>query len=152
MELNLLLATKFHRSLTVGRLTERPRLDMRLDESLAAGCPLVLVTAPAGFGKSTLVSAWLARIEHRDVRIENADQGADHAACSMRTHGREPRPLAAGVKAVSATAMERSMIVRNGAATAARGGPALPSDEDASAGPPRRAMKKPHRLQWGGLQ
>ncbi|NTU83102.1 MAG: AAA family ATPase [Chloroflexales bacterium] len=57
----MLLATKFHRPLTVGRLTKRPRLDMRLDESLAAGCPLVLVTAPAGFGKSTLVSAWLQR-------------------------------------------------------------------------------------------
>lgn len=57
----MLLATKFHRPLTVGHLTARPRLDMRLDESLAAGCPLVLVTAPAGFGKSTLVSAWLQR-------------------------------------------------------------------------------------------
>ncbi len=57
----MLLATKFHRPLTVGRLTERPRLDMRLDEGLASGCPLMLVIAPAGFGKSTLVSAWLQR-------------------------------------------------------------------------------------------
>jgi LuxR family maltose regulon positive regulatory protein len=78
----LLLATKFHRPLTVGRLTARPRLDGRLDESLAAGCPLVLVTAPAGFGKSTLVSAWLSRIEKREVSIEKADQRADHSTFS----------------------------------------------------------------------
>lgn len=42
-------------------MTLRSRLDVRLDESLLTGCPLVLVTAPAGFGKSTLVSAWLRK-------------------------------------------------------------------------------------------
>ena len=55
----MLISTKFHRPLTVGRLTSRPRLDERLDEGLQEGCLLVLVTAPAGFGKSTLVSSWL---------------------------------------------------------------------------------------------
>ena len=55
----MLISTKFHSPLTVGRLTLRPRLDERLDDALGVGCPLVLVTAPAGFGKSTLVSAWL---------------------------------------------------------------------------------------------
>jgi LuxR family transcriptional regulator, maltose regulon positive regulatory protein len=43
----------------MGRLTVRPRLDARLQEGLQAGACLVLVTAPAGFGKSTLVSAWI---------------------------------------------------------------------------------------------
>ena len=57
----MLIATKFHSPLTVGRLTERLRLDERLVEALHNGCPLVLVTAPAGFGKSTLVSAWLRK-------------------------------------------------------------------------------------------
>ena len=55
----MLISTKFHSPLTMGRLTPRPCLDLRLDEGLLAGCQLVLVTAPAGFGKSTLVSAWL---------------------------------------------------------------------------------------------
>ncbi len=55
----MLISTKFHRPLTVGRLTSRQRLDERLDEGLQEGCLLVLVTAPAGFGKSTLVSSWL---------------------------------------------------------------------------------------------
>jgi LuxR family transcriptional regulator, maltose regulon positive regulatory protein len=56
-----LLWTKFHNPQTVGHLTARPRLDARLDESLSPGCRLVMVTAPAGFGKSTLVSAWMSR-------------------------------------------------------------------------------------------
>ena len=57
----MLISTKFHSPLTVGRLTLRPRLDECLDQALHSGCPLVLVTAPAGFGKSTLVSAWLRK-------------------------------------------------------------------------------------------
>ena len=59
----MLIATKFHSPLTTGRLTQRPRLDACLDEALRSHIPLVLVTAPAGFGKSTLVSAWLRRQE-----------------------------------------------------------------------------------------
>ena len=61
--LNALISTKFHNPLTLGRITPRPRLDARLEESLLAGCRLVLVTAPAGFGKSTLVSAWIQKQE-----------------------------------------------------------------------------------------
>jgi LuxR family transcriptional regulator, maltose regulon positive regulatory protein len=57
----VLIATKFHRPLTAGRLTLRPRLDSCLEDGLRSQIPLVLVTAPAGFGKSTLVSAWLRR-------------------------------------------------------------------------------------------
>jgi len=37
----------------------RPRLAHRLDDGLALGRRLTLVTAPAGYGKTTLVSAWL---------------------------------------------------------------------------------------------
>jgi LuxR family maltose regulon positive regulatory protein len=61
--LEALISTKFHNPLTIGRLTSRPRLYSRLDESLLDGNRLVLVTAPAGFGKSTLVSAWLGKQE-----------------------------------------------------------------------------------------
>ena len=61
--LNGLISTKFHNPLTMGRLTRRPRLDSLLDDSLLEGCRLVLVTAPAGFGKSTLVSDWIRKHE-----------------------------------------------------------------------------------------
>jgi LuxR family transcriptional regulator, maltose regulon positive regulatory protein len=54
-----LISTKFHMPLTHGRLTGRSRLEARLQDGLLPGCRLVLVAAPAGFGKSTLVSAWL---------------------------------------------------------------------------------------------
>jgi len=38
----------------------RPRLIERLDEGLRLGCKLTLVSAPAGFGKTTLLSEWIA--------------------------------------------------------------------------------------------
>lgn len=41
----------------------RPRLLHKLDEGLE--CRLVLVSAPAGFGKTTLVSEWLASLGTR---------------------------------------------------------------------------------------
>jgi LuxR family maltose regulon positive regulatory protein len=59
--LDFLISTKFYRPLTIGRLTPRPRLDAKLDQCLQAGCRLVMVTAPAGFGKSTLVGSWIER-------------------------------------------------------------------------------------------
>lgn len=37
----------------------RPRLLQKLNASLSAGCKLTLVSAPAGFGKTTLLTGWL---------------------------------------------------------------------------------------------
>lgn len=45
------------------RLVVRNRLMERLDRGLASGCRLTLIAAPAGFGKTTLVAAWLAQSE-----------------------------------------------------------------------------------------
>jgi LuxR family maltose regulon positive regulatory protein len=42
------------------RLVPRPRLIERLTKGLRSGCKLTLISAPAGFGKTTLVSAWLS--------------------------------------------------------------------------------------------
>jgi LuxR family maltose regulon positive regulatory protein len=41
-------------------LVSRPRLVERLDEGLRTGRKLTLISAPAGFGKTTLVSEWAA--------------------------------------------------------------------------------------------
>ncbi len=53
-------ASRFHLPLPPGHLTPRPRLDALLSAGVAQDAGLVLVTAPPGYGKSTLVSMWLA--------------------------------------------------------------------------------------------
>lgn len=45
-------------------LVPRPRLIERLDEALRVERGLGPVSAPAGFGKTTLVAAWLRRLKN----------------------------------------------------------------------------------------
>ncbi|MFN2195335.1 MAG: LuxR C-terminal-related transcriptional regulator [Anaerolineales bacterium] len=54
-----LLPTKFHQPAPPAPHVPRPQLREKLDEGLAFGRRLTLVSAPAGFGKTTCVSAWL---------------------------------------------------------------------------------------------
>lgn len=56
---DLLLATKFHLPPVRTNLVVRPRLFERLDEGLRY--PLMLVSAPPGFGKTTVVAEWIRR-------------------------------------------------------------------------------------------
>ena len=61
-------------------LVPRPRLIERLDEALRAERGLGLVSAPAGFGKTTLVAAWLRRLNRlgdapSDVAWLSLDEG-----------------------------------------------------------------------------
>src|SRR6266852_2057886 len=51
-----LLATKFFMPTASGTLISRPRLNSLLAESLKH--PLTLISAPAGFGKTMLLSSW----------------------------------------------------------------------------------------------
>jgi LuxR family maltose regulon positive regulatory protein len=53
---NQILATKFYVPVTSGHLISRPRLTTLLNKSLTY--PFTLVSAPAGFGKTTLLSTW----------------------------------------------------------------------------------------------
>jgi LuxR family transcriptional regulator, maltose regulon positive regulatory protein len=53
-----LLASKLHVPRSRGRLVARPRLSERLRQGTESA--LTLVSAPAGFGKSTLLTQWLA--------------------------------------------------------------------------------------------
>src|SRR2546423_6585082 len=57
--LALLLSTKLHRPVPGAQLVRRPQLAARLTQG-AVG-PLTLVSAPAGFGKTTLLAQWLAQ-------------------------------------------------------------------------------------------
>src|SRR5262249_8324355 len=56
-----LLATKLHRPVPRAHLVRRPHLATRLTQGLAG--PLTLISAPAGFGKTTLLTQWLADCE-----------------------------------------------------------------------------------------
>ncbi len=55
-----ILATKLYIPPPRRKVVLRPRLVERLNEGLAAGHKLTLVSAPAGFGKTTLVGEWVA--------------------------------------------------------------------------------------------
>jgi LuxR family maltose regulon positive regulatory protein len=55
-----ILATKLYIPPSRRSVVLRPRLVERLNEGLAAGHRLTLVSAPAGFGKTTLVGEWIA--------------------------------------------------------------------------------------------
>src|SRR3712207_4680464 len=53
-----ILTTKLYIPPSQPNLVQRPRLVARLNEGLQGN--LTLISAPAGFGKTTLVSAWLS--------------------------------------------------------------------------------------------
>lgn len=55
-----LLRTKLYIPPVRPDLVSRPRLIEQLEKGLQLGCKLTLVCAPAGFGKTTLLSEWIA--------------------------------------------------------------------------------------------
>lgn len=58
-----LLATKYHRPAPAPDLVARPQLIRLLDAGLHSR--LILLSAPAGFGKTSLLASWLATMERR---------------------------------------------------------------------------------------
>jgi LuxR family maltose regulon positive regulatory protein len=57
----------------------RARLIDRLNEGLSGGCKLTLISAPAGFGKSTLIGEWIVRCR-RPVAWLSLDQNDNDPA------------------------------------------------------------------------
>src|SRR2546421_8572880 len=64
---NQLLTTKFYVPVASGPLISRPRLTALLDESRKY--PLTLVSAAAGFGKTTLLASWSQSLEAHNPRV-----------------------------------------------------------------------------------
>jgi LuxR family maltose regulon positive regulatory protein len=58
-----LLATKLHQPALPPKRVQRPLLVRRLNEGLASGRQITLVSAPAGFGKTTCISEWVSALE-----------------------------------------------------------------------------------------
>ena len=74
-----LLFTKLYIPPTRSKVVLRPRLVKRLNEGLSSGCKLTLISAPAGFGKTTLVSEWVAICE-QPVAWLSLDEGDNDPA------------------------------------------------------------------------
>ncbi len=60
---NIIVPTKLHRPPVPKEWVDRPRLVKRLNEGFLGGRQVTLVSAPAGFGKSTCVSRWIELLE-----------------------------------------------------------------------------------------
>jgi LuxR family transcriptional regulator, maltose regulon positive regulatory protein len=69
-----ILATKLYIPPPRAKIVLRPRLIKWLNEGLSAGCKLTLISAPAGFGKTTLLSEWMAGCE-RPAAWLSLDEG-----------------------------------------------------------------------------
>src|SRR3990170_3453775 len=69
-----ILATKLYIPPPRSKAVLRPRLIERLNEGLSSGRKLTLISASAGFGKTTLVSEWVAVCE-RPVAWLSLDEG-----------------------------------------------------------------------------
>src|SRR2546429_5703229 len=72
-----ILATKLYLPRLRPNVVSRPRLLERLNEGLHR--KLTLIAAPAGFGKTTLVSAWVAGCD-RQVAWLSLDKGENDPA------------------------------------------------------------------------
>jgi LuxR family maltose regulon positive regulatory protein len=71
-----LLTTKLYAPPARPQLVPRPRLIARLDAGRTG--KLTLISAPAGFGKTSLLAGWLTklRIEHEELRKHDKDEDA----------------------------------------------------------------------------
>src|SRR5512143_3889559 len=72
-----LIRTKLHLPFTRPGLVSRPRLQEQIRQGLCG--PLTLVTAPAGFGKTTLVAEWVESLKFLPPALPGARQARESA-------------------------------------------------------------------------
>ena len=66
-----LLSTKYNLPPLSSQLITRPRLNKKMDEGLRQDCLLTLVSAPAGYGKTTAVREWIHHLKKKsDTKAE----------------------------------------------------------------------------------
>ena len=98
-----LLTTKLYIPPPRPDLVPRPYLIQRLDQSLRPGHRLTLIAAPAGFGKTTLLSAWRASPVSRDYPLAGRRRSPLEGDTGRNTEGHAaPCRDGAGVTSVEA--------------------------------------------------
>jgi LuxR family maltose regulon positive regulatory protein len=90
------LATKLYIPPLRPGIVPRPNLIKRLNDSLATGSKLTLISAPAGFGKTTLVSGWIASCE-RPAAWLSLDRGDNDPARFMSYLVKAIQTIQAGI-------------------------------------------------------
>ena len=97
--------------LAVPPLRARPVARQRLFHKLDAGleCGFVLVSAPAGYGKSTLLSAWLRHLQCPGawLSLDDADNDPVRFLSYLAAAVREIDPSASGILEGSLSAQPR---------------------------------------------
>lgn len=73
-------ATKLRPPVPPTRLVERTRLGKLLDDGMARSIPLLLISAPAGSGKSTLIAAWAITTVRPVAWLQVEDSDSDPAS------------------------------------------------------------------------
>ena len=89
----------------------RPRLIEQLNDGLAKGCKLTLISAPAGFGKSTLVSEWIAACE-QPVAWLSLDERDNDPASFISYLVAALQTLHAGIGAGMMAALQSSQLLQ----------------------------------------
>jgi LuxR family maltose regulon positive regulatory protein len=80
---DILLDSKIHPPALQPTLVSRPRLLDQLEDGMAAGCELTLLSAPAGFGKTTLLAEWAHRTP-RSVSWLALEETENDPVCFLR--------------------------------------------------------------------
>jgi LuxR family maltose regulon positive regulatory protein len=102
-----LLTTKLYIPPSRPNLVSRPRLVERLNEGLQIGCKLTLISAPAGFGKTTLLSEWV-RQTARPVAWVSLDEADDEPIRFWRYAVAALRMIAPSIGETAQAALESS--------------------------------------------
>ncbi|MBK9710153.1 MAG: tetratricopeptide repeat protein [Kouleothrix sp.] len=151
-----LLRTKLFVPPLHSSLIARPRLLRRIEDGWRRGHGLTLLAAPAGFGKTTLAAAWLARDGVPEAAQDGAPQPFHSAWLSLDQHDNDPirfwRYLIAALQSRAPACGQTALAMLESAAPPALDAVAAALANDLAAGEPLvLALDDYHAIQSGAI-